>query len=153
MKATNFALALAALAIAGIAGCAAPGQGSGDYRRYEARGEMSVRFGVVESVRDVRIDPANTGWGGFTGATLGGIAGSTVGGGNGQVAGAVAGALLGGLIGAHVEKDANVRPGIEVTVLLDGGKYIAVVQEPDETFRIGDRVRVLSGNGSTRVSH
>jgi outer membrane lipoprotein SlyB len=70
-----------------------------------------------------------------------------------QVAGTVAGALLGSLIGAHVERDANLRPGIEVTVLLDGGKYIAVVQEPDETFRVGDRVRVLSGNGTTRVTH
>lgn len=153
MKARILALALSAIAIAGLAGCAAPGLGSGDYRRVETRGEMSVRFGVVESVREVRIDPANTGWGGFTGATLGGIAGSTVGGGNGQVAGAVAGALLGGLLGSHVEKDANVRPGVEITVLLDGGKYIAVVQEPDETFRIGDRVRVLSGSGATRVSH
>jgi outer membrane lipoprotein SlyB len=153
MNARILATTFVTAAALGLAGCAAPGQGSGDYRRVETRGEMSVRFGVVETVRDVRIDPANTGVGSFTGATLGGIAGSTIGGGNGQIAGAVAGALLGGLIGAHVEKDANVRPGIEITVLLDGGKYIAVVQEPDEAFRIGDRVRVLSGNGTTRVTH
>ena len=153
MNARILVTALVTTAALGLTGCAAPGLGGGDYRRAETRGELSVRFGVVETVREVRIDPANTGVGSFTGAMLGSIAGSTVGGGNGQIAGAVAGALLGGLFGAHVEKDANVRPGLEITVLLDGGKYIAVVQEPDEAFRIGDRVRVLSGNGSTRVTH
>lgn len=153
MKARILAVALATTALVGLAGCASPGLGGGDYRRSETRGEMSVRFGVVESVRGVRIDPNDTGLGGTTGAVLGGIAGSTVGGGRGQVAGAVAGALLGGIIGSNVEKDVNNRQGVEITVLLDGGKYIAVVQEADETFRVGDRVRVLSGRGSTRVSH
>jgi outer membrane lipoprotein SlyB len=38
-------------------------------------------------------------------------------------------------------------------VLLDSGRYIAVIQEADEMFRPGDRVRVLSGRGSTRVTH
>ena len=153
MNTRYFAIALVTSASLGLAGCAAPGVGSGDYVRSETRGEMSVRFGVVESVRGVRIDTAYTGVGGTSGAILGGIAGSTVGGGNGQIAGAVAGALLGGIIGSNVEKDANSRPGIEVTVLLDGGKYIAVVQEADEAFRVGDRVRILSGQGTTRVSH
>jgi outer membrane lipoprotein SlyB len=135
------------------AGCAYPGRGSGDYRGYQTRTEMSVRFGVVESVRPVRIDAQDTGLGAATGATLGGIAGAQVGGGSGQVAAAIAGALAGGVIGYNVEKDANARMGIEITVLLDGGRYIAVVQEADETFRVGDRVRVLSGQGTTRVAH
>jgi outer membrane lipoprotein SlyB len=64
----------------------------------------------------------------------------------------VAGALLGGIIGSHIEADANAGSGIEITVLLDGGRYIAVVQAPDEQFRVGDRVRVLSGQGITRVT-
>jgi outer membrane lipoprotein SlyB len=38
-------------------------------------------------------------------------------------------------------------------VMLDGGQYIAVVQEADEEFQVGDRVRVLSGRRTTRVSH
>jgi outer membrane lipoprotein SlyB len=145
------ALALALVGIVG--GCAHPGMGSADYRSYEARGEQSVRFGVVESVRDVRIDAYDTGVGTATGAVLGGIAGSNVGGGNGQVAGAVAGAILGGVIGQSVEKSANDRPGVEITVLLDSGRYIAVVQQADEAFRAGDRVRVLSGRRTTRVTH
>jgi outer membrane lipoprotein SlyB len=133
-------------------GCAYHG-GSADYRSYEARGEQSVRFGVVESVRDVRIDPRETGVGVAGGTALGAIAGSNVGGGSGQIAGAIGGAILGGIIGQNIEKSANERPGLEVTVLLDTGKYIAIVQGADEPFRAGDRVRILSGRGSTRVTH
>jgi len=135
-----------------LGGCAYHG-GSADYRAYETRGEQSVRFGVVESVRDVRIVARETGVGTAGGAMLGGIAGRNVGGGSGQVAGAIGGAILGGIIGQNIEKSANERRGLEVTVLLDSGKYIAVVQESDESFRTGDRVRILSGRGNTRVSH
>lgn len=135
-----------------LGGCAYNG-GSADYRAYETRGEQSVRFGVVESVREVRIDPHETGVGTAGGAVLGGLAGSNVGGGNGQVAGAIGGAILGGIIGQNIERSANERRGLEVTVLLDSGRYIAVVQEADEPFRAGDRVRILSGRGNTRVTH
>jgi outer membrane lipoprotein SlyB len=153
MQAKTIAVVLAASALLGVAGCATPGRGSADYRGYQTRTEQTVRFGVVESVREVRIDHRDTGVGTASGAVLGGIAGSTVGGGRGSAAGTVAGAVVGGIIGSNIEKDANIRPGIEITVMLDGGKYIAVVQEADEAFRVGDRVRVLSGQGTTRVSH
>jgi outer membrane lipoprotein SlyB len=143
------ALALSAV----LAGACAYPAGSRDYRGYQVMGEQEVRFGVVESVRDVKINPGPTGVGTAGGAVLGGLAGSTVGGGTGQVAGAVGGAILGGILGSNIEKSASERPGVEVTVLLDSGKYIAIVQEPDEVFRAGDRVRVVSGHGITRVTH
>ena len=145
---------LLAAAVLGLAlgGCAYH-YGSGDYRGYQVRGEQSVRFGVVDSVRPVRINPRDTGVGAATGAIAGGIAGSNVGGGSGQIVGALGGAILGGVIGQNVEQSANERRGEEITVLLDSGKYVAVVQEADESFRPGDRVRVLSGRGTTRVTH
>ena len=142
----------AALGSLALGGCAYHG-GSADYQGYQVRGEQSVRFGVVESVREVRIDPHETGVGTAGGAALGALAGSNVGGGNGQIAGAIGGAILGGIIGQNIEKSANERRGLEVTVLLDSGKYIAIVQEADEPFRAGDRVRILSGRGTTRVTH
>jgi outer membrane lipoprotein SlyB len=138
--------------VAVLGGCAYPGMGSSEYHRVDARGEQSVRFGVVESVRPVRIDPHDSGVGTVAGAAIGGIAGSNVGGGSGQAVGAIAGAVLGGILGQSIEKSANEATGIEVTVLLDSGKYIAVVQGADEVFRAGDRVRVLSGR-NTRVTH
>jgi outer membrane lipoprotein SlyB len=153
MNARSIAIALVAAALLGAAGCAAPPRGGADYGSYQTGTEQSVRFGVVESVRPVRISAPNTGVGTATGAVLGGLAGNTVGKGYGSTAAAVAGAVLGGVIGSSVEQDANKREGIEITVLLDGGRYIAVVQEPDEPFQIGDRVRVVSGQGITRVTH
>ena len=146
------AMTAAAAALLLLGGCAYH-RGSSDYRGYEVGAEQSVRFGVVDNVRDVRISPRDTGVGTAGGAVLGGIAGSNVGGGSGQVAGAVGGAILGGIIGSNVEQSANERHGVEVTVLLDNGRYISVVQEADEAFRPGDRVRVLSGRGHTRVTH
>ncbi len=150
----NRCVAMAAAAICALVagGCAYP-TGTRDYRGYEVMGEQSVRFGVVESVRDVRINLGQTGVGTAGGAVLGGIAGSTVGGGSGQVAGAVGGAILGGIIGQNIERSANERPGYELTVLLDSGRYVSVVQGADEAFRPGDRVRILSGRGATRVTH
>lgn len=133
-------------------GCAYHG-GSGDYRGYEVGAEQSVRFGVVETVRDVRINPRETGVGAASGAVLGSVAGSHLGRGSGEIVGVIAGAIVGSIIGSQIEDQANQRPGIEVTVRLDSGRYIAVVQEPDEAFRNGDRVRVLTGRGSTRVTH
>lgn len=135
-----------------LGGCAYP-TGSGHYGAYQVMGEQSVRFGVVESVRPVAIGGPNSGVGAASGAALGGIAGSTVGGGSGQAAGAIAGAVLGGIIGHNVEQSTNTQQGIEVTVLLDSGHYIAVVQGADEAFKPGDRVRILGGRGTTRVTH
>ncbi|HST00721.1 MAG TPA: hypothetical protein VLJ84_03595, partial [Usitatibacter sp.] len=57
--------ALAAVLVLG--GCAYP-RGPADYRGYEVRGEQSVRFGVVESVREVRITARDTGVGSAGGA-------------------------------------------------------------------------------------
>lgn len=147
------ALGAAALCTLALGGCAYHG-GSADYHGYQVRGEQSVRFGVVESVREVRIQPRETGVGAASGAMIGSIAGSHAGGGyHGHLAGAIAGAILGGIVGQEIERSGNQRPGLELTVLLDSGRYIAVVQEADEPFRAGDRVRILSGRGMTRVTH
>lgn len=136
-----------------VAGCASPGLGGGNYTRAQVRGEQSVRLGVVENVRDVVIDSRDTGTGTLTGAAIGGTAGSTLGGGyKANAVGAIAGAVVGGIIGNAVEKNANDRKGVEVTVRLEGGTLIAITQEKDEEFRVGDRVRILSGQGTTRVS-
>ena len=141
------------LMLAILAGCAQPGLGGGNYTRGQVRGEQSVRFGSVESVRDVIIDARDTGTGTLAGAAIGGVAGSTVGGGSrANAVGAIAGAVVGGIIGNAVEKSGNDRKGVEVTVRLENGNVIAVTQEKDEEFRVGDRVRILSGQGTTRVS-
>ena len=145
---------IAAVLLAGcaLAGCAYH-RTPGTYRGYEVGAEQSVRFGVVETIREVRLQARETGVGSTAGAILGGVAGSHVGGGSGQVAGAIGGAILGGIVGQDIERTNNERRGVELTVLLDSGKYISVVQADEEPFRAGDRVRILTGRGSTRVTH
>ena len=135
-----------------LAGCAT--SKSGDvYTRDQARREMRVRSGVVESIREVTMEGTKSGVGGLAGAAVGGVAGSHMGGGNGQIVGAIFGALLGGLAGSAIEESATKKNAQEITVRLDNGQLIAVVQEAGEYFNPGERVRVLSGDGSTRVTH
>lgn len=141
------------LAAALLGGCAHPPRGS-DYFAYEAGREQSVRYGVVDSVREVRLQARETGVGSATGAMIGSIAGSHAGHGyHGSLAGFIGGAILGAIVGHEVERSANEHPGVEVVVMLDSGRMIAVVQDAEERFRPGDRVRVLSGRGLTRVTH
>ena len=63
------------------------------------------------------------------------------------------GAVAGGIAGSAVEEHVTKKNALEITVKLDGGQLIAVVQEMGEYFRPGERVRVLSGSGSSRVTH
>ncbi|MEX2163486.1 MAG: glycine zipper 2TM domain-containing protein [Sulfuricaulis sp.] len=147
----NFTVIILA-ATALLAGCAG-GLGSGDYERGQTRGVQEVQMGVVESVREVKIEGTKTGIGSTAGAVVGGVAGSEVGGGKGQIIGGVLGAVVGGVAGAAVEEGTTRQPGIEVTVRLDSGRTIAVTQAADELFKVGERVRILSGSGVTRVTH
>ena len=150
MKALKITLLLLAALV--FTGCAS--SRSGDvYTRDQARQEMIVRTGVVDSVREVLLEGTKSGVGTVSGAAIGGIAGSNVGGGTGQIVGAIVGAVLGGMAGSAIEESATQKTGLEITVKLDGGQLIAIVQEKGaETFLPGDRVRVLSGGGSTRVA-
>ena len=151
MNLKGFAIAVLAAVLLGA--CAHP-MGVAEYRAHAAMGEQSVRYGVVDTVREVTIRARETGVGSASGAMIGSIAGSHAGHGHhSSVAGFIGGAILGAIIGSEVERSANERPGVELTVLLDSGRTIAVVQDAEERFRAGDRVRVLSGRGLTRVTH
>lgn len=150
MKTT--ALVLSLVAAFGLSACASSMSNSA-YSRDQARGEMSVRMGVVESVRQVQIEGTKTPVGGLAGGAIGGIAGSHIGGGSGATVGAIVGAVAGGIAGSAVEEGVTRQTGLEITVQLDNGQLIAVTQAADEIFRPGERVRVLSGRGATRVSH
>ena len=135
-----------------IAACASSNSGQ-VYSRGEARQVQTVRTGVVESVRQVKLEGTKTPIGTVGGAAVGGIAGSSVGGGRGSAIAAVLGAIVGGLAGSAAEEGFTRKDGIEITVKLDSGTMLAVVQEADEQFNPGDQVRLLENNGITRVTH
>ncbi|MHB1143329.1 MAG: outer membrane lipoprotein [Thiobacillus sp.] len=147
----TFAISLIAAGTLLLAGCPA-GLGGKDYSRSQARSVQEVQMGIVESVREVNIEGTKTPVGAGAGAVVGGVAGSTVGGGRGSVVGAAIGAVLGGVGGAAAEEAVTRQKGIEITVKLDSGRMIAITQAADQEFRVGDRVRVLTGGGVTRVT-
>ncbi len=145
-------LCIAMLAAVTVVGCT-PGLGGGDYERAEARRVISVRMGIVESVRPVKLEGTKSPVGTLGGAAVGGIAGSTIGQGKGAAIGAVLGAVAGGLAGSAAEEGITRKQGIEVTVKMDNGEMLAVVQEDGgEKFMPGERVRLLQDGRTTRVT-
>jgi len=147
---TRFLLAALA-ASAALAGCAT--SKSGDvYSREEALREQTVRLATVESVRPVTIQGTRSGIGAAAGGIVGGVAGSGVGSGRGSAVAGVLGAVGGGVAGQAVEEGTTRRPGVEITVRLQNGELRAVVQEETDKFVPGQKVRLLTSGGVTRVS-
>jgi outer membrane lipoprotein SlyB len=138
-----------------MSGCASSLSGSA-YERRQARTAHDVQMGYVEHVREVQIEGTKSGVGSSAGSVIGGVAGGNAAGGRGsvgRVVGGVAGAVVGGVAGAAAEEGITRQKGLEITVKLDGGRMLAVVQAADEDFKVGDRVRILTGGGASRVTH
>ena len=136
-----------------LAACASSNSGS-VYSRDEARKVQTVKTGVIESVRQVKLEGTKSPVGTIAGGAVGGIAGNSMGGdGASGAIGAVIGAIVGGLAGAAAEEGITRKDGVELTVKLDGGGLIAIVQEADEVFTAGEKVRMLESGGTSRVSH
>lgn len=134
-----------------LVACASSNSGS-VYSRDEARKVQTVKTGIVESVRQVKLEGTQSQIGTVAGAAVGGIAGSSVGHGKGSAVAAVVGAVVGGIAGAMAEEGITRKDALEITIKLDGGGLVAVVQEADEEFKAGDAVRLIESGGKTRVS-
>ena len=138
-----------------FASCAQQSLTGDTYSRHEAGRAQSVKTGRVTSVRYVQIQ-GDTQAGTILGGIAGGLLGKEVGSGRtANTIGAIAGAGLGAAAGSHIQQAQGTKQGIEITVKLDNGSSRSVVQEvnPRESFKRGDRVRVLSNGRKTRVSH
>lgn len=140
-----------------MTGCAYNSSSPDVYTAGQAQREESVRFGTVESVRAVTIssnDGQPSGLGAIGGGALGAVAGSAIGGGRGSIATAIIGGIAGAVAGNAVENGVAKRNGLEITVRLDNGDLRAITQSATgEVFQAGDRVRLLSSAGVTRVTH
>jgi outer membrane lipoprotein SlyB len=136
-----------------LGGCTSSLTGD-SYSRDEARTVQTVRLGTVESLRPVKIEGTKTPIGAGAGAIVGGVGGSAIGGGRGSIVTAVIGAVAGGLLGSMTEEGLTRTQGVEITVREDDGSMRAYVQQvqENEIFRVGDRVRIMSVNGTSRVT-
>lgn len=137
-----------------LTGCASKLDGE-TYSRDEARRVQTVRLGTIEMLRPVKIEGTKTPIGAGAGAVVGGIGGSAIGGGRGSAVAAVIGAVAGGLLGAASEEGLTRTQGVEITVREDDGTLRSYVQqvEQNEVFRVGERVRILTVDGTSRVAH
>jgi outer membrane lipoprotein SlyB len=147
MKTSIFAVALAAA----LAGCITH-ESANVYGKHEAGREQTVRMATVDSVRKVTLEGSQSGVGAAAGGAVGGISGSQVGHGAGSSVAAVIGAVAGGAAGNALESKATSHDALEITVKLDSGEMRAIVQEADQQFSPGQRVRLLSSGGVTRVT-
>ena len=138
-------------AVLATAGCAPPASGR-YYSRQEARVAWDVRYGKVAAVDEVVIEGQRTALGRVGGGLIGYQVGRTVGDGSGQDVAAAVGAVAGAVAGQAIEQRATREDAWQITVELDSGRTIAVVQARDESFQVGERVRVyMRRNGAARV--
>lgn len=147
----NSSILLLGLALT-VTGCASSKAGD-TYSRSETRHTQEVLMGVVEDVRPAQIEGTQSQIGATAGTLAGGIAGSSAGQGRGSSVGAVLGAVIGGVVGAAAEEGVTRQDGQEITVKLENGRTISVVQAGKDEFKPGDKVRVLQVNGESRVTH
>jgi outer membrane lipoprotein SlyB len=146
----GLAAVLSALAV--LSGCANDTASSSVYTYGQAQREQIVRTGTVEAVRSVTIQKDRTsGAGAVAGGALGGVAGSAVGGGTGRVLASIGGGIIGAMAGNAAENQMGKESGLEITVKLDNGETRVIAQAADVAVRAGQRVRLISGNGPTRV--
>ncbi|ALL64022.1 MULTISPECIES: glycine zipper 2TM domain-containing protein [Paraburkholderia] len=140
-----------------MTGCAYNSSSADVYTSSQAQREETVRMGVVDSVRAVKISSNNgqpSGIGAIGGGALGAVAGSAIGGGRGSILTGIVGGLAGAVAGNTIENSTAMRDGVEITVRLDNGDMRAITQSATgEIFRAGERVRLLSSGGVTRVTH
>ena len=138
-----------------LSGCASNLTGE-NYSSQEARKVQSVSYGVVTSARAVIIDGRQHGIVGTVGgAAVGGVLGNKVGGGTGRDLATALGAVAGAVIGQKIEESATKKQGQEITVRLDSGESVSIVQQVNKGsfFSVNDRVRLLEQGGTTRVSY
>lgn len=131
-----------------VTGCAS--DSANVYSRDQVKRAATAQAGIVESVRNVQIKDS-TGIGGVAGGVIGAVGGSSIGGGNGSIVTGVIGAVAGGLAGNALEKGATAKDALEITVKLDTGQRLVIVQGADTQIVPQQRVDVLNDGQTTRV--
>lgn len=138
----------------GLAGCATNPYGNA-YNVNDARQMQEVYYGTVVRTQAVTLNGNGNGIGTLAGGAIGGILGSGVGGGTGSEIASIGGALLGGYLGNAAGNQATKRNGVNLTIKMDSGRTVSIVQQvnPQVMFHTGERVQVnKSDNGTSRVT-
>lgn len=137
-----------------VGACSNTPSSSNVYTSSQAGQMQNVEFATVLAVRNIIIEQNSTEAGKTAGGVIGAVAGSEVGKGRGRIVGGVVGAVAGSAIGSVVDRNVQARPGIELTLKMDSGRTVAIVQLAGEVFAPGEKVKVLTtADGQARVTH
>lgn len=152
-KAKLLVLSAALVSIVGLSGCATTSHyGDTSYNgNYRTNSDYNRVYGTITHIERVQIshrDYNGPGIGMVAGAVIGGILGNQIGSGSGRALATAGGAVAGGYAGNRIEQNtAGSRWADEVTVVLDNGDRVRVVQPSDGQLYKGARV-YISGSGS-----
>ena len=136
-----------------LSSCATSSLKPDTYDRKSAQVISNVLYGEVVSVKKVAIE-GSTKSGTLVGGLVGAAAGSEISDSKPESEiGAVLGGAIGATIGGNLSKNLQKVDGIQLTINLDDGRTVSIVQEiGDYKFSVGDLVEGISTKGKTRVS-
>ena len=134
-----------------FAGCSSNPYGD-SYGVRDTRQIQKVRYGTIMKAEPVTIEGGQV-VGAIAGAAVGGILGSKIGGGSGSDIAAIGGGVLGGVAGSKAAESVSRRNGVNLTIKMDNGEVIAIVQEanPNMIFQVGQKVQVNIDGKQARV--
>ena len=123
------------------------------FERDAAQRISNVLYGEIASLKLVKIE-GDTKSGTIVGGLIGAAAGSGISDSKPESEiGAVLGGVIGATLGGNLSKNIRAVEGVQLTINLDDGRTISVVQEVGAyKFSVGDLVEVISTKGKTRVS-
>lgn len=136
-----------------LAGCSAH-QSANTYTTVNAQQKLKVSYAVITGIREVKLENAPSGAGGLAGAGIGGTLGNSAGQGHAGIIGTIAGALIGGVTGVITDKAINSNDGLEITYRMEktGDEFVtAQARNGSETLKVGQRVRIIESEDTTRV--
>ena len=130
-------------------------QSASTYTTVNAQQKLKVSYALITGLREVKLENAPSGAGGLAGAGIGGVLGSGLGEGRSGIIGTITGAVIGGITGVVADEAAHHRDGLEITYRMEktGEEFVtAQARKGSESLKVGQRVRIVESEDSTRVA-
>ena len=106
---------------------------------------ICAECGVVETVREVAVEPKGSGGGAVAGGVVGGIIGNQIGKGATRDIATILGAVGGAYAGNHIEKTVKEAKRYDVIVRFEDGSTRTFSSDTPPAWQSGDRVRLQNG--------
>lgn len=134
-------------------GCAKSLEGD-VYSRDEAQRTMNVQWATITETKPIVIEGDRSQKGQMAGGIIGGAAGYGVTDSNTRALTTAIGTVAGAIAGEMAEEQLTKAQGLEISIKLDNGENIIIVQEVKDVgdFVAGDRVKLVSGSGKLHVT-